>query len=488
MAFHQNLLQEVTYESVLKRDRAALHKVAAGWLEGQARQAGRLDEFAGLLGEHCERAGELSAAADWYLQAGRSAFGQGAPRQAKDLFTRALALLPPVDRERRWQVLLGREEALAVLGDAEPWKADITALMELARSVEDDHYLAEAYLRQAIFGIRTGEASVADQASREALAAALRCGYEAVEVKALALTAIAEVYRDKQLAVEHIEEALRSARKLGDENVLSFVLNRAAYCFGELDDVNRWYPLYTEQIELDHRLGNRMQEATALGNIGSSFMVRGLYKQARSLIEQAIKICQALGARRPLAYDLANLGELYRDTGDLRKARQFAEQALQEIIPTGDARGKAFALASLGWILLSMEDAAGASRSFSETRELASSKGSAGMTSEATADLAACFLKQGQLDEARKCVHEAWDYLKEQGWMEMGDPPKVFLTCVEVFDALGEDENALAVLEGAHQALMEVADKTNVPEWRQSFLENNPDARAILEMWERRKQ
>ena len=49
-SFHHNLLQEVTYESVLKRERAGLHKVAAQWLENQARQARRLDEFAGLLG------------------------------------------------------------------------------------------------------------------------------------------------------------------------------------------------------------------------------------------------------------------------------------------------------------------------------------------------------------------------------------------------------------------------------------------------------
>jgi len=33
-----------------------------------------------------------------------------------------------------------------------------------------------------------------------------------------------------------------------------------------------------------------------------------------------------------------------------------------------------------------------------------------------------------------------------------------------------------------------VADKINVPAWRQSFLENVPDNRAIMEMWERRKQ
>ena len=118
--------------------------------------------------------------------------GQGAPREAKGFYTQALELLPPVDRERRWQALLGREEALAVLGDAEPWKADITALLELARSFDDDNYLAEAYLRQAIFGMRTGDEPISDQASREALAAARRCGNEAIEAKALAMTAVVD--------------------------------------------------------------------------------------------------------------------------------------------------------------------------------------------------------------------------------------------------------------------------------------------------------
>jgi predicted ATPase len=108
-SFHHTLLRDVTYESVLKRERAALHKAAAAWLEEQASRAGRLEEFAGLLGEHAERAGEMTSAADWYLQAGQRAKAQGATAEARKFFDRALELLPPIDRERRWQVLLERE-------------------------------------------------------------------------------------------------------------------------------------------------------------------------------------------------------------------------------------------------------------------------------------------------------------------------------------------------------------------------------------------
>jgi tetratricopeptide (TPR) repeat protein len=487
-SFHQNLLQEVTYESVLKRERLALHKVAAAWLEKQARQAGRLDEFAGLLGDHCERAGELSAAADWYLRAGGHAFSQGAPREAAGFYTHALELLPPVDREHRWQALLGREEALSVLGDAEPWRADISALLELARTYEDETYLAEAYFRQAICGMRTGEESIFNQASRKALEAAQHCGNEAIEAKSLALVAIAEINpSEKSMSIEHIEEALRKARLLADESVLSFVFARAAFCYGEFGNFDRWYPLYIEQIELDHRLGNRSQEAVGLGNLGASYVSSGLYKQGRSLIEQSIVIDKALGARRMLAYDLMNLGEIHLNTGDLRKALQLTEQALEEISPTQDARGKIFVLNNLGRVLQAMRDAPGASRRFTEACQLAMSHGHIALVCESTTGLAACAIMQGQLDEARKNVQEAWDYLKEHGWMGMGLPGYVYRTCAEIFDALDDAENSWAVIESGYQAIMDVVNEKNIPTWRQSFLENVPDHRWIMEMWESRK-
>jgi class 3 adenylate cyclase/predicted ATPase len=487
-SFHQNLLQEVTYESVLKRERAALHKVAAGWLEGQARQAGRLDEFAGLLGDHFERAGEFSTAADWYLQAGRGAFNQGALREAVNFYTHAIELLPPVDRERRWQILLGREHALNVLDDTEPWKADVIAMQELARSFNDDNYLAEAIYRQAGLCNRIGDYNTLNQANQEALVVARRCGNEAIEAKTLARIGIACINRgDKPTGIQNIDEALQLARRLGDESVLSIVLFDAAYCYSGLGDYARSIPLQIEQIELDHRLGNRSHEAAGQGNLGSNYAQLGLYKQARSIIEQGCTIDEALGSRRDLAYDLENLGDIYLATGDLRKARQLAEKALQEIPHSQDTRLKIFTSLVLGRILLAIGDAPGASRRFSEACEIALSHGSAALAYQSKACLSTCALMLGQLDEALKYVREVWDYLKEHGWIGMENPGNVYRSCAETYDALGEVENTQEVIESGHQALMEIAEKITVQEWRKSFLENVPDNRALMEMWERRK-
>ncbi|HEX8993389.1 MAG TPA: adenylate/guanylate cyclase domain-containing protein [Anaerolineales bacterium] len=488
-SFHQSLLQEVTYESVLKRERAALHQVAAGWLERQARQAGRLEEFAGLLGDHYERAGDLSTAADWYLQAGRRAMSQGAPREAKRFYTQALDLLPPVDRERRWRALLGREEALSVLGEPEPRKADLAALLEVSQSLGNENYLAQAHLLQAIFGLQSGEPLAVVGACREALAAARRCGNEAIEAKALAAEAAADSVRnDKSEALHNIEAALQLAHRLGDDGVLAEVLFRAANCFGELGDFASCDALQAEQIELDHRLGNRIQEAKGLGNRASNYLGMGLYKQARPLIEQSRLISEALGAHYALGYNLVNLGAISYATGDLRKARDLFEQALQEFSLTRDARGKGFALTGLGQVLLAMGDAPGAARRFLEGHELASARALTAQASEALIGLAASAILQGQTEEARKYACESWEYLRDHGWTAMGDPGWAYHTCAETFDALADDDSMQAVLEAGHKAFLEVADRINVPSWRQSFLENVPEIRALMAMWERRRR
>jgi hypothetical protein len=134
-----------------------------------------------------------------------------------------------------------------------------------------------------------------------------------------------------------------------------------------------------------------------------------------------------------------------------------------------------------------MDDASAASRRFKEVHEIALKAGYIALGCEASSNLAACEVQMGQLDEARKHICDAWDYLKENGCLGLENPGTVYRNCAEVFDALGETENVRLVLESGHQVLMEIADKINVPEWRQSFLENVPDNRAFMEMWERRK-
>jgi len=285
-----------------------------------------------------------------------------------------------------------------------------------------------------------------------------------------------------------IEEALRLARRLGDDDVLAQVLHSTAFVCYSLGAHDRAIALQREQIELDHRRGNRGRECGGLGNLAAGYLGLGLYKQARGALEQAHAVSEALGARRNQGYDLLNFGELYLATADLRKARQSLEQALTVVLPTQDAKAICGVQDVLGFVLLEMGDASGAARCFKETQEWAANKGLAAFACESAAGFAASAVMLGELDEARKFACEAWDYLQAYGWKGLDTPGRVYRACAETFAALGDEQNGRAAIETAHQELMTVADQISEPVWRQSFLENVPAHRALVEMWERSRR
>jgi adenylate cyclase len=67
-AFRHPLIRSVAHESLLKSDRAELHRRLATAI--QARDPGSADENAALTAEHLEAAGDLHAAFDWHMRAG----------------------------------------------------------------------------------------------------------------------------------------------------------------------------------------------------------------------------------------------------------------------------------------------------------------------------------------------------------------------------------------------------------------------------------
>jgi class 3 adenylate cyclase len=62
-AFRHPLVRAVAYESQLKSDRAQLHRRVAAAIDQN-------DQNAALIAEHCEAAGDLSAAYEWHMRAG----------------------------------------------------------------------------------------------------------------------------------------------------------------------------------------------------------------------------------------------------------------------------------------------------------------------------------------------------------------------------------------------------------------------------------
>lgn len=89
--FRHALIQESTYQGLLRGQRQSLHSRAAWGLEEAS--AGRLEEVAGLLGHHFAMAGETERAVHYLELAGDRAVAAFANDEARSSYRRGLALL-----------------------------------------------------------------------------------------------------------------------------------------------------------------------------------------------------------------------------------------------------------------------------------------------------------------------------------------------------------------------------------------------------------
>ncbi|HLF29055.1 MAG TPA: adenylate/guanylate cyclase domain-containing protein [Anaerolineae bacterium] len=483
-SFHHNLLRDVTYESVLKRERKPLHKAAAAWLEAQARKAGRLDEFAGLLGEHAERAGEVNAAAEWYLRAGEHAGAKGAPLEASKFLARALELTPPDDLERRWRAVLARTDVVSTLGEPEPYREGVVTLLQLAENLDEERRAVARY-RQGLYLEKTGDLRGAVQAYDAALASARRAQNRALETAVLAMKGISQNrLGDLDGADATAQEALAGAREV-DEATAARAMNNVAVYYVESGDLAKAAQLHSEQAAISHRLGDRAAEANALGNLGYDYSLLGMYELGRAALEQALQMHQALGARRQSAYMLLNLGLVHWRSGNVTAARQVLKQVQSELAELGDTFGRAAGLSYLALALEHSGNMASAQWRFERARDIFQGMGVLGYAMDASASLARCALAQGNQDEARRYVEEVWGYVQQYGAHGMEFPLRAYQACAEVFEALGEPDRSRAAVEGGYHELIRRAEKISNIGWGKSFLVNVPEHCALLDLWDR---
>jgi class 3 adenylate cyclase/tetratricopeptide (TPR) repeat protein len=482
-SFHHALLRDVAYESVLKRERPGLHKTAAEWLEAHAHSANRLDEFAGILAEHAERAGETNAAADWTLRAGDRARLQGAVREARRFYDRALDLAAPDDQERRWRALIGLNTTLSILGDDEAQRASVPLLLALAEEM-DDSRRAEALYRSSLYLDKAGDLRAALTQYQAALEAARRADNPQIEMKILASQAICQNRLGDPNGAATAQQSIALASRV-DESTAARSLSNVAVYYAEAGDLARAAQLHKEQIAINHHLGDRGAEANALLNLGYDYALLGLYAPARAALEQALPMLQAIGARREKAYALLNLSLVHWRCGDTAAARGVLEQAQTELAGTGDTFGRAAGLAYRALVLEQSGDVAGAQQGFAQAQTIFEGMGVRGYAADASAGLARCALARGHRDEAQPRVNEVWVYLQQHGSQGMEFPSRAYLTCAEIFESLGDVERSRAAVEEGYRDLIQRAQKISSIAWGKSFLENVPEHRAIIERQDR---
>src|SRR5262245_51608317 len=140
--FRHAILRDVTYETLVPRQRRAYHKQVADWLLAMGGE--RASELTLLVASHYERAGEPGLAADQLRRAGEAATLVGAYEEAMTNLIRALEMVAdPKYRRARFAVHLAIMEIQGHTGQYEEARRLVEPTLEEVRADGDRALLAK---------------------------------------------------------------------------------------------------------------------------------------------------------------------------------------------------------------------------------------------------------------------------------------------------------------------------------------------------------
>ena len=379
--FRHALIQDAAYESLLKRDRVALHLKVARLLEERFPEHVARDPE--LLGHHLANGGASQDAAGCFERAGSQAARAAALEEATAHYRRGIELLRDAEPSREcsrlemWlQILLGNALMGLVGYGAESLRPVWIRAIELAEEVGDADELTAA-----LNGLAVHEADNADLAAAIALAQrqldiAEQVGSRVASVRGHGTMGLALFYRGHGgEALRHLEASIASYRD-GDFQLVTFGLGHDQGIFaramsawvlwwlGRPDEalaeaqagvtraqelgsflslaMARHFLAMVHQLRresedalreaevnatLAHELGFPFWEGAALVTAGAERAKTG-EKRGLVDVQRGLELLSDAGSRSVTSSGLATLAEAHHATGDTRAAHGTVEAAL----------------------------------------------------------------------------------------------------------------------------------------------------------------
>ena len=296
--FKHALIQDVAYESLLRRQREMLHGAIGEAIE--ALDSASASEQAAILAYHYARSPHHDRALKYSLLAGDQATRLHASAEATISYGQALALargLPDTPEAKRLQI-----EAILRLASAGRSRED------LAR---DELNLAQAQTMAERLGDEPALARVLYWQAR-----------------------IAYVRGNMSDALPLAEQSLLIADRLADEALSALPANLLGRICTMRWDVARGSELMARSTEQMRRIGNFVEEATAAGFAASAFAWHGEPVQAQAYGERAVAVARELKDPFAEAAALQYRGNVHDQRGawaeaiaDFGAAREVAEAA-----------------------------------------------------------------------------------------------------------------------------------------------------------------
>ncbi|HSQ71362.1 MAG TPA: tetratricopeptide repeat protein, partial [Rubrivivax sp.] len=487
-AIKNQVLQQVIYDGLLRRDRRAWHACIAGWL-GRI-EGSRAREALGLAAQHYERAGDLAQAGRYYTRAAEDAAARYANSAMLSFVERALALTDPADHQTRWRAHLVRERHLVDTTDQSAHESDLQTLADLAERLDDRDKRIVVALRRAATLRGGGDYAGAEAAGRQGLALAQPLERSALAVELCGGLADSLIGAGKYEAAREIaEQGLQLAQERGDRLGESVLVNALGLIAMEQGELTVAAAHFEASLVISREVGDPHAEGLRLNNLGSVYPRLGDYARARSHLERGLQLARRIGHRSTEAALLLNTASVAHLQGDDTAALALANAALDAAAGSGQRDLEAFARLVAGHAELGLGRHAAARAAYTESRDMLRALT---LRSQQVYDpisgLARVALAEGRLGLALEQVELMMAHMAAGGNFDGTEEPLLLpLTCWQVLHAAGDPRTA-EVLAAAHAELQAQAARITDPQARRCFLQQVPHHREIVAAWVRSTQ
>jgi class 3 adenylate cyclase/tetratricopeptide (TPR) repeat protein len=335
--FKHALLCDVTYETVLLRDRQPLHARAAAWLEASAGE--RVAEYREMIAAHHEAAGQLAEAADHLWRAGQTHATKGASAATRRTLDAAVGMWAAIGVEPPADAVLLLAEACIRLDDLATAEALLASTSSLPMSESNQAVMLSlsSWLASSRGQLEL-DRSLLDQALPLAEAAG-----GSVLVRVLTGLTWSEANFGRVDEAQHdAERALLIAEGGGDAGDVSRALGVAAMVAAERGDFVGSQALVERQLVVAEASGNLDQQSLAHDNLAVVIHLRGdaetddsLYRAAIPHYERARALNRRLGKRSSEVRSSVNLAQIYIRLGRDADAADLIRTAMADAVTTG---------------------------------------------------------------------------------------------------------------------------------------------------------
>jgi CHAT domain-containing protein/Tfp pilus assembly protein PilF len=256
-------------------------------------------------------------------------FQLGEPDKALEFFQQLLPLRRAVgDRIGEAQALQNMGVAQMALGSLQEALTTFQTTLPISQELKDRHLEESLLTNTARAYLQLGEPQEALDFASQALRIQRQISDKRGEAVALgSLGSVFSAMGESQKALEFYQEALPLLRDAGDRAGEADILGVAGLTLLKLD-AKAALSYFEQELERSREVGDRRREAVALVNAGSAYLALGERQKASETLDQGLAQLVTIGDRIQQARALGCLARLERDREAWDRARERLEEAL----------------------------------------------------------------------------------------------------------------------------------------------------------------